>query len=176
MTKQSMISAPATNTLPDSPSRKMALQVLLLRVMGGLLVLYGLCWLALIGSYLQFVHHDLPGYADTVQANVAQFMHLPQIHVLQAVVYASPLPLLVCGWGCLNALAWARRAAVGFLALQWLGLALVIYLIVQGLHTESLAFQISARHGYFYAAAFLFVNGFLCEFLLRGRAVHRSNP
>ena len=176
MSKPPLVSTPAPSTPRAAPPRGIAWRVMLLRVLGGLLLLYGLGWLVLLYYYLDFVRKYLPNLPDTIQANVMQYMHLPQVHVIKTVVFASPLPLLLFGMGCLFAVEWCRRASIAFLVLECLALLWIIHLLVHGLIVpgmDSTNFYLTPREGYFAAALALFVNGFLCEFLLRAQAVQR---
>ncbi len=163
-------SSPQVATENNTQSRTIVIRVLLLRILGGLLLLYSFAWLYLIYIYLVlFVHDTLPNYPDSSRENVALFMHLPQVHLMQVVVYASPLPLLVFGIGCLCAHEWARRAGIALLTLQCLALLLITHQVVDGIHLGNIQYHIPARHGYFVAAAIVFFHGFLIEFLLRAR-------
>ena len=176
-----MSNRPAT-TSPDAlrdlhlSSREQTLRVILLRGLGALLCLYGIGWAALLYIYLGFLRETLPTLSDLSRASVARFLHLPQIHFIQVVAFASPLPLLVFGIGCLCAAEWARRASIAFLTLQFLSLLLIIFLLVQGVQAANIQFQITTRHGYFMAATFVFSYGLLIELFSRARAANPASP
>jgi hypothetical protein len=177
MTTTPMVTTQKNTSSTFGTAAELRLRVILLRLLGGILVFYSIAWFTLIYIYLvMFVHNVLPTLSDTGQTYVAQFIHLPQVHYIQSVVYISPLPLLVLGIGCLYAVEWARRGSIAFLALELLALLLIVHFLTNGsIHVNSNQFLLTPRHGYFIAATLVFIHGFLIEFFLRSHAATRKN-